>query len=168
MAWKRALAYKIFDRVIIMPVFLIPKLYPVSGEAVYDGSGTDPEVADAVLEALRSSQTPPSDFEMDRTNKRFLKAVRCKSLRLFHRLADSVSIEGRTSAAGEEILFQPLARSISGGFEASALDPLIISINDRKGIQAQLSSALELAMLAEPKSKQVLPLRQSRLQMPEQ
>jgi hypothetical protein len=41
MAWKKATAYKILDRVIIMPVFLIPDLYPVSGDPVFDGLAKD-------------------------------------------------------------------------------------------------------------------------------
>ncbi|MGO4571651.1 hypothetical protein [Microvirga sp. 2TAF3] len=159
MTWKRASAFKILDRIVIMPVFLIPHLYPVSGIPVYDGPITDPKVPDAVLEALLLSQAPPPDFYMDQTNKDFLKDVRFKSLKAFHKVADKVSIEVKSSLVGDEVLFRPLARAQGGGFETSTSDTLSAPSHDRDAIRQALVAALELAVLAEPKPKPVLPKR---------
>ena len=162
MAWKKATAYKILDRVIIMPVFLIPDLYPVSGDPVFDGLAKDPGISDAVLKALYLSQTAPSDYRMDLTNQEFLRAVRLKSLKEFHKMADSIAIEAKTSPIGEDIWFQPLARSQRGGFETSTFEGLSAPSEDRQKIQDAFVAAFEQAIVAEPKPKPILPFRTRR------
>lgn len=155
MTWKKATAYKVFDQVIIKPVFLIPDLYPVSGRSIYRGPFSDVRVAKAVLEALSISQVPPEEFKFDLSNKEFLKDVGFKTLKSFHEVADQISIEVKSSSSGDLVIFRPLARSAGGGFEASTVEPLTAPMHDDVAIRSALVSALELATLAQPAPKPV-------------
>jgi hypothetical protein len=166
MMLKKATAYKIGGRVIIMPVFQIPDLYPVSGDPVYDGPITCHTIEDDLIQALNISQIVPPDFEFDKTSKHFLKSVKFKSLKAFHAVADSVSVEAVPSADGEIIRFFPLARAECGGFAASTVEPLIASADDLEAVRSTFVAALDLSMLAEPKPKPILPLKSKRRKHP--